>query len=62
MLIRAHQVVMGGYLPFADDYGITLFSASNYCYREKNRAALLEIDEELVVYPKVLLPDLRDVK
>lgn len=62
MLIRAHQVVMRGFLPFADDYGITLFSASNYCYREKNCAALLEIDEDLIVYPKVLKPDLRDTK
>jgi len=46
-IIRAHQMCQEGYLKNFDDTFITVWSAPNYCYKFKNKATALEIDEKL---------------
>jgi serine/threonine-protein phosphatase 2A catalytic subunit len=46
-IARAHQLVSSGYNWCHDRNVVTLFSAPNYCYRCGNRAAVMEINENL---------------
>lgn len=46
-VVRAHQICQKGYMKCFDDKFITVWSAPNYCYRFKNKASALEIDEHL---------------
>ncbi len=44
MLIRSHQVRKEGYDMMHDNRLMTLFSAPNYCNREKNLGAIVKIE------------------
>jgi len=46
-IVRAHQICKEGYKLYFDDKLATVWSAPNYCYRFKNLASVLEIDEDL---------------
>lgn len=46
-IVRAHQLCQKGWASTFDDKFITVWSAPNYCYRFKNKACALEIDEHL---------------
>lgn len=46
-ILRAHQLCQKGYAESFDGTFITVWSAPNYCYRFKNKASALEIDEHL---------------
>jgi serine/threonine-protein phosphatase 2A catalytic subunit len=47
IITRAHQLVMDGYSWAHNGNVVTLFSAPNYCYRCGNKAAIMEIDDNL---------------
>ena len=47
LVVRAHQVVDGGYKFFGDQQLVTVFSAPNYCGECGNCAAVLKIDANL---------------
>lgn len=47
LIVRAHQLVMEGYNWCHSDSVLTLFSAPNYCYRCGNKAAIMQIDEQM---------------
>jgi len=47
LIARAHQLVMEGYNWAHNGSVVTLFSAPNYCYRCNNKAAIMEVDENL---------------
>jgi len=47
LIVRAHQLVMDGYGWHHDKGLVTIFSAPNYCYRCGNKAAILEIGDDL---------------
>lgn len=47
LIVRAHQLVSEGFLRQHDGNVLTVFSAPNYCYRCGNRAALLDVAEDL---------------
>ncbi|EAR99840.3 serine/threonine protein phosphatase 2A (macronuclear) [Tetrahymena thermophila SB210] len=44
-ILRAHQLVLDGYISFFEEKLFTIWSAPNYCYRQGNLASILEIDE-----------------
>jgi diadenosine tetraphosphatase ApaH/serine/threonine PP2A family protein phosphatase len=46
VIIRAHQCVTEGWTTFADTCGITLFSSSDYCRLQHNRAAVIRVIED----------------
>lgn len=46
-IIRAHQLVSEGFLWQHDGAVVTVFSAPNYCYRCGNKAAIVDIDENM---------------
>lgn len=46
-IIRAHQLVSDGYLWQHEGAVVTVFSAPNYCYRCGNKAAIVDIDENM---------------
>lgn len=46
-IIRAHQLVSEGYLWQHEGAVVTVFSAPNYCYRCGNKAAIVDIDENM---------------
>jgi serine/threonine-protein phosphatase PP1 catalytic subunit len=48
LICRAHQVVEDGYQFFAKRKLVTVFSAPNYCGEFANKAAILQVNEELV--------------
>lgn len=54
LLVRAHQCVQDGFEFCAHGRVLTLFSAPDYGARWKNDAAMLVINRELHVFPKVL--------
>jgi diadenosine tetraphosphatase ApaH/serine/threonine PP2A family protein phosphatase len=45
-IIRAHQCVGDGWLTFAENCGITVFSSSDYCKLQHNRAAVIRVTED----------------
>eukprot|EP01064_Diplonema_japonicum_P033039 TRINITY_DN6422_c0_g1_i1.p1 TRINITY_DN6422_c0_g1~~TRINITY_DN6422_c0_g1_i1.p1 ORF type:complete len:330 (+),score=29.90 TRINITY_DN6422_c0_g1_i1:111-1100(+) len=47
-LARAHQLCSKGYQILFNGKCATVWSAPNYCYRCKNKAAVLEIDDDLL--------------
>ncbi|GIX61927.1 serine/threonine-protein phosphatase PP2A catalytic subunit [Babesia caballi] len=47
LIARAHQLIMEGYQWSQDRNVVTIFSAPNYCYRCRNQAAIMEIDERM---------------
>uniref|UniRef100_A0A914ELX6 Protein-serine/threonine phosphatase n=1 Tax=Acrobeloides nanus TaxID=290746 RepID=A0A914ELX6_9BILA len=47
LISRAHQIVMEGFNWMHDRNVLTVFSAPNYVYRTGNRAAIMEIDDNL---------------
>jgi hypothetical protein len=56
---RAHQCVKEGFEYFAEGHLITIFSATNYCGRDMNCGALLDVvekGEELLICPKSIEP------
>merc|ERR1712244_90308 len=56
LIIRGHQVVKDGYEYFAGGHLITIFSATNYCNVMDNAGAILCIDDNLRVIPKLVEP------
>jgi len=54
LMIRAHECVEAGYEFFAEGRLITVFSATNYCGQHDNAGAMLIIDRELNVQPRVI--------
>lgn len=46
-IARAHQLIMEGYQWSQDRNVVTIFSAPNYCYRCRNQAAIMEIDDRM---------------
>ena len=46
-IVRAHQLVMEGYLWAHENLCVTVFSAPNYCYRCGNMAAIMEVEDSL---------------
>ena len=47
MLVSSHQLMMKGYSWCHNGQTCTIFSAPNYCYRWRNKAAIMEVDEYL---------------
>jgi diadenosine tetraphosphatase ApaH/serine/threonine PP2A family protein phosphatase len=43
LLVRAHQCVADGFLTFADNHGVTLFSSSFYCPIMRNKCGVLSV-------------------
>ena len=56
MIIRAHECVMDGFERFAKGQLITLFSATDYCSRHKNAGAILVIQKNGDIVPKLIFP------
>lgn len=50
-------MVSHGYEFFANQRLITVFSATDYCGQHKNDGAILEIDRDLVITPKLVKDD-----
>ena len=49
LIARAHQVVQDGYQFFADRRLVTLFSAPHYCGQFDNSAAVMLVNDKLMV-------------
>eukprot|EP01061_Rhynchopus_euleeides_P024189 TRINITY_DN39057_c0_g1_i1.p1 TRINITY_DN39057_c0_g1~~TRINITY_DN39057_c0_g1_i1.p1 ORF type:complete len:319 (+),score=72.49 TRINITY_DN39057_c0_g1_i1:170-1126(+) len=48
-LVRAHQLCSEGYHILFNGKCATVWSAPNYCYRCRNKAAILQVDDDLIV-------------
>ena len=55
-MIRAHQVIAGGVESCFDDKLLTVFSASNYCGQENNKAGALQIGSKKMMVRKIFEP------
>eukprot|EP01059_Diplonema_ambulator_P007112 TRINITY_DN16642_c0_g1_i3.p1 TRINITY_DN16642_c0_g1~~TRINITY_DN16642_c0_g1_i3.p1 ORF type:complete len:324 (+),score=58.45 TRINITY_DN16642_c0_g1_i3:50-1021(+) len=55
-MARAHQLCSKGYQILFNGKCATVWSAPNYCYRCKNKAAVLEVDDDLINSGGKLLP------
>jgi len=56
VIVRGHQVVQDGWELFAGGRVWTVFSATNYCGRFQNAGAMLQVDAELTIWPRTILP------
>jgi diadenosine tetraphosphatase ApaH/serine/threonine PP2A family protein phosphatase len=56
LMIRGHECVMDGIERFAKGKLITVFSATDYCNKHKNAGAVLFIQKDLKVVPKLIYP------
>jgi hypothetical protein len=45
-MIRAHQCIADGWLTFAENCGVTVFSSSDYCRLQHNRAAIIHVTDD----------------
>lgn len=61
LIARGHQVVQDGYEFFADKRLVTIFSAPKYCGEFDNNAAVMVVDERLIISFDILKPALREV-
>jgi diadenosine tetraphosphatase ApaH/serine/threonine PP2A family protein phosphatase len=59
LLIRAHQCVCDGYLTFAQNMGVTVFSSSEYCHVEHNRCGAVYVTAKRKIELYTLGPDWR---
>jgi len=59
LIVRAHELQMGGYMWQHGDKVLTVFSASNYCYRLGNDAAVLQIENDQREVIKFSLQDMK---
>lgn len=55
-IIRAHECVLDGFERFAGGLLITVFSATNYCYRHFNAGAMLIINQQKSMIPHLIYP------
>lgn len=55
-IIRAHECVMDGMERFAGGDLITVFSATDYCSRHKNAGAVLYLNKNKEITPKLIYP------
>ena len=55
ILIRSHECVMEGFEKNGNDI-ITIFSATDYCGKYKNAAAILIVKKNLEIVPKIIYP------
>jgi len=56
MIIRGHECVMDGFERFAKGNLITVFSATDYCGRYKNAGAILVLQKNFEIVPKLIFP------
>mmetsp|Transcript_11750 Transcript_11750/g.25436 ORF Transcript_11750/g.25436 Transcript_11750/m.25436 type:complete len:312 (+) Transcript_11750:451-1386(+) len=62
LLCRAHQVVQDGYQFFAEQRGVTIFSAPNYCGEFDNAGAMMSVDDTLMCSFQILKPAERNAR
>jgi diadenosine tetraphosphatase ApaH/serine/threonine PP2A family protein phosphatase len=55
-IIRGHECVMDGFERFAKGQLITVFSATDYCARHKNAGAMLVIQKDMELVPRLIFP------
>lgn len=56
MIIRSHECVMEGYDRSSQGDLITVFSATDYCGKYKNAAAILLVKKNMEIVPKLIYP------
>eukprot|EP01022_Parablepharisma_sp_SALTPOND_P026292 TRINITY_DN626_c0_g1_i2.p1 TRINITY_DN626_c0_g1~~TRINITY_DN626_c0_g1_i2.p1 ORF type:complete len:812 (-),score=35.03 TRINITY_DN626_c0_g1_i2:3904-6339(-) len=56
MIIRGHECVMDGFERFAKGSLATIFSATDYCGRYKNAGAILVVQKNYEILPKLIFP------
>ena len=56
LIIRGHECVMDGIERFAKGLLITVFSATDYCNKHKNAGAILVINKNHDIIPKLIFP------
>lgn len=56
MIIRSHECVLEGYDRSSGGELITLFSAADYCGKYKNPAAIISIQRNNEIAPKLIYP------
>jgi diadenosine tetraphosphatase ApaH/serine/threonine PP2A family protein phosphatase len=56
MIFRGHECVMDGIERFAKGQLMTIFSATDYCGQHKNAGAMLVIQKDLKIVPRLIYP------